>query len=36
MQSLIFFYKSCAFALKHISITNQEVMLDILFDFPFW
>ena len=36
MQILIFFYKICAFALKHISITNQEIMLDILFDFPFW
>ena len=26
MQILIFFYKICVFALKHISITNQEIM----------
>ena len=25
-QILIFFYKICVFALKHISITNQEIM----------
>ena len=35
-QILIFFYKICVFALKHISITNQEIMQGILFDFPFW
>ena len=37
MQTLIFFlYKTCVFAFKHISIENQEIMQDILFDFPFW
>ena len=25
-QILFFFYKICVFALKHISITNQEIM----------
>ena len=35
MQILFFFYKICVSALKHISITNQEIMCDILFDFPF-
>ena len=34
-QILIFFYKICVFALKHISITNQEIMWDILFVSPF-
>ena len=36
MQILIFFYKICVFALKRISITNQEIMQGILFDFPLW
>ena len=35
-QILIFFHKICLFALKHISIKNQEIMQDILFGFPFW
>ena len=30
-----FLYKILVFALKHISITNQEIMQNILFDFPF-
>ena len=36
MQILIFFYKICVFALKHISITNQEIMqFEVLFVSPF-
>ena len=31
-----FFSIKFVFALKHISITNQEIMEDILFDFLFW
>ena len=30
-----FFSIKFVFALKHISITNQETMWDISFDFPF-
>ena len=33
---ILFFYKICVFALKHISIVNQEIMQDILFDFSCW
>ena len=36
MQIFTFFYKIHVFALKHNSITNQEIMQDILFDFPVW
>ena len=35
IQILIFSYKICIFALKHISITNQEIMWGILFVSPF-
>ena len=35
-QTLIFFSIKHVFAFKHISIENQEIMQDILFDFPFW
>ena len=36
MQSLIFFLQNLCFCIKLISITNQEIMQGILFNFPFW